>query len=56
MLASPLGQSRWLLAYWSEALLMSKAARRYWLEPDLAPLPFPELASSLLVAVHCRRR
>ena len=28
LLASPLGQSRWLLAHWSEPLLMGPAARR----------------------------
>jgi hypothetical protein len=48
MLASPLGQSRWLLAHWSEPRLMGLAARRGWLEPDLAPLPYPRLASGLI--------
>ena len=46
--ASPLGESRWLLGYWSEARLMSVAARRAWLEPDLAPLPYPPLAPGLI--------
>ena len=46
LLASPLGQSRWLLAHWSEARLMSVEARRAWCEPDLAPLPYPPLALS----------
>jgi hypothetical protein len=50
LLASPLGQSRWLLAHWSEPRLMSVEARRGWLEPDLAPLPFPALPAQLL---HC---
>jgi hypothetical protein len=48
LLASPLGQSRWLLAHWSEPRLMSLAARRDWLEPDLAPLPYPPLAPGLV--------
>lgn len=46
LMASPLGQSRWLLAYWSEELLMSVRARRAWVEPDLAPLPYPPLVLS----------
>lgn len=29
------------LAHWSRARLMSVEARRGWVEPDLAPLPFP---------------
>ena len=48
LLASPLGQSRWLLDHWSEAYLMSPAARRAWLAPDLAPLPYPPLAPGLV--------
>ena len=48
LLASPLGQSRWLLAYWSEPRLMGADARRRWVEPDLAPLPWPPLASGLI--------
>ena len=48
LLASPLGHSRWLLAHWSEPRLMSLAARRGWLEPDLAPLPYPPLAPGLV--------
>ena len=48
LLASPLGQSRWLLAHWSEPRLMSRAARRGWLEPDRAPLPYPPLAPGLV--------
>jgi hypothetical protein len=48
LLDSPLGQSRWLLAHWSEPRLMSVDARRGWLEPDLAPLPYPPLAPGLV--------
>ena len=50
LLASPLGQSRWLLAHWSEPRLMSLAARCGWLEPDLAPLPYPPLAPGLVAS------
>lgn len=41
LLASPLGKSTWLLAYWSKDLLMSPEARAAWVEPDLAPFAFP---------------
>jgi hypothetical protein len=40
LLHSPLGQPEWLLEYWSRERLFSVAARRHWLGPDLAPLPF----------------
>lgn len=40
LLAEGLGRSDWLLAYWSKPVLFSVAARRAWVEPDLAPLPF----------------
>jgi hypothetical protein len=40
LLASNYGRSDWLLAYWSRPLLFSVEARRSWVEPDLAPLPF----------------
>jgi hypothetical protein len=40
ILASPFGGSRWTKDYWTEALLMSPAARRAWVEPDIRPLPF----------------
>ena len=41
LLAGPHGRSDWLLRYWSKAVLFSVQARREWVEPDLAPLPFP---------------
>ena len=41
MLASAIGRSDWALTYWSKPLLFSVAARKTWVEPDLAPLPFP---------------
>jgi hypothetical protein len=40
LIASPLGRSDWLLAHWSRDRLFSVEARREWVEPDLAPLPF----------------
>lgn len=40
LLASPLGQKDWLHAYWSRETLFSARARREWVEPDLAALPF----------------
>ena len=40
LLVSPLADKRWLLAHWSERVLFSPAARRGWVEPDLAPLAF----------------
>jgi len=41
LLASPLGNSGWLLDYWSRALLFSPEARAVWTEPDLRPFPYP---------------
>ena len=40
LLASPLGDKDWPLAYWSRETLFSVKARREWVEPDLAPLQF----------------
>jgi len=40
LLASEYGRSAWLLGYWSKERLFSTAARRGWVEPDVAPLPF----------------
>jgi hypothetical protein len=40
LLASPLGESGWLLEYWSRERLFSVAARRSWLSPDLKALPY----------------
>jgi hypothetical protein len=40
LMASVHGRSDWLLAYWRRDTLFSVAARRDWVEPDLAPLPF----------------
>ena len=38
LMASPLGRSDWLLAYWSREVLFSVEARRGWVEPNLHPL------------------
>ena len=40
ILSSPLGNSGWLLEYWSREKLFSVAARRSWLPPDLKALPY----------------
>jgi hypothetical protein len=40
LLASPMGDSKWLLEYWSREGLFSIEARRNWLPPDLKPLPY----------------
>lgn len=40
LLASPLGRSDWLLAYWSRECLFSTEARKTWSDPDLRALPF----------------
>jgi hypothetical protein len=40
LMASPLGDKEWPLAYWSREVLFTKEARRAWREPDLEPLPF----------------
>ena len=40
LMQSPFGNKDWLLAYWSKERLFSVEARRAWVEPDLAPLPF----------------
>jgi hypothetical protein len=40
LLASPIGRSDWVFRYWSRPLLLSVAARKAWVEPNLAPLPF----------------
>lgn len=40
LLASPLGESKWMLAYWSRPRLFSSEARRVWVDPDLEVFPF----------------
>ena len=43
LLTSPLGESNWLLAYWSRPRLFSVEARRVWLDPDLAAFPYENI-------------
>jgi hypothetical protein len=40
LMASPLGDKNWPLAYWTRDRLFSVVARHAWLEPDRRPLPF----------------
>lgn len=40
LMAGPLGRSDWLLTYWTRGRLFSVEARRDWIAPDLAALPF----------------
>jgi len=40
LMASPLGRSDWLLAYWSRGRLFSVEARKAWVDPDLQALPW----------------
>jgi len=40
LMASPMADKDWLLAYWSRERLMSAEARRTWMAPDLKPLPW----------------
>jgi len=40
LVASPLGRSDWLLAYWRRERLFSVEARKAWVEPDLQTLPW----------------
>ena len=44
LMASDLGHPDWLLAYWERDTLFSVQARRGWIEPDRAPLPFSTAA------------
>lgn len=40
LLSGPFGGAGWILAYWSRERLFSDEARRGWVAPDLASLPF----------------
>jgi hypothetical protein len=40
LMASALGRSDWLMAYWSKDRLFTPEARRDWVEPDIKPLVF----------------
>jgi hypothetical protein len=39
LLHSPMGRRDWPLRFWSKERLMSVAARRNWVEPDLEAMP-----------------
>lgn len=41
LLATPMGDKRWPLGFWSRERLFSVEARRGWVEPDLAPVAAP---------------
>ncbi len=41
LLGSRFGRSDWLLEHWTRETLFSPTARRTWVAPDLAPMPFP---------------
>ncbi len=43
LMASRPGRSDWLLDHWRRETLFAVTARRGWVEPDLAPLPFQKL-------------
>lgn len=40
LLSGPYGKSDWILEYWTRDRLFSVEARRGWVAPDRAPLPF----------------
>lgn len=40
LMESKFARSDWILAYWTRDLLFSVTARRAWVGPDLAELPF----------------
>ena len=40
LLATRLGERDWMLTYWSRQRLFSVEARRGWVEPDIAPMPY----------------
>ena len=42
LLASPLGNSRWLMDYWSHRVLFSAEARATWVKPDLLAFPYTQ--------------
>ena len=47
LLVHPLMAKTALLRYYSEKALLSVAARKAWVEPDLLPLPVPSAGSAL---------
>lgn len=43
LMSSPLGKPDWPMAYWTRDRLFSVEARRGWIAPDYAALPFPAM-------------
>lgn len=43
LMASDMGRRDWLMSWWTKPRLFSVEARRGWVEPDIAPFPFPPL-------------
>ena len=50
LLASPVAAQEFPFRYYSKALLFSVAARRRWVEPDLAPLDFDRAFEAIVMA------
>ncbi|MEZ5939641.1 MAG: hypothetical protein R3C52_15690 [Hyphomonadaceae bacterium] len=50
LMASDMGRRDWQLSWWSKETLFSVAARKGWVEPDLAPFPYPPLPAGPLPA------
>ena len=50
LLASPVAAREFPFRYYSKALLLSVAARRRWVEPDLAPLDFALAPEAIVMA------
>jgi len=46
----PMGRAGWIETYWSHDTLFSPEARRVWVAPDRAPLPFD---AALLAGAAC---
>lgn len=40
LMAGGYGRSDWILDHWSRNVLFSSVARKSWVEPDIAPLPW----------------
>ena len=45
ILASDLGKAGWIFEYWTKDLLMTPAARKAFVAPDLRPVPGLPLAT-----------
>ena len=40
LMAGPYGKPDWIFTYWTRERLFAPSARREWVEPDIAPLPW----------------